>query len=280
MDEVKDIGKLIIEKKVDLSTEVSLLLEQKYTNFLDESGLEDNAIVAWRANLLELIGEAMLFLDTEPVLDRVTEWARQTGEQAVQYGIKIDELLITVKSYREAVWDLVENNIDKETCNFEVFRKLGEVVDNILHQVSFILSETFVAFHNQTLKLANDAMLEVSTPIVSLSDEIAILPLVGELDTYRARILLETALTKCSEMENDELVIDLSGVPIVDTAVANELLQLAEALQLIGVRPTFTGLRPEIAQTMVQLGINFKEVRTAASLKQALIRIEADYSRD
>lgn len=270
MEEIQEIGRLVMKNKLDLSIQISTILDKRYANFLEESGLENDAIVKWRATLIELIGQAMTSLDTSAVLDQVTDWARQTGEAAVQYGIKVDELLITVKAYRQAIWNTIEDHIDKETCKFGIFRKLGEIIDDLLHQVSFILSETFVQFHNQTLKLANDAMLEVSTPVVSLSEEVAILPLIGELDTYRARILLESALAKCSEMENSDLIIDLSGVPIVDTAVANELLQLANALQLIGVRPTFTGLRPEIAQTMVQLGINFKEVRTAASLKQAL----------
>lgn len=270
MEQIKEIGQDVIGNKIALSVEISKVLDKRYANFLDESGLVDDAIVDWRATLIEYIGQAMVSLDITEVIEKVTDWARQTGEGAVQYGIKIDELLITVRAYRYVVWKAIEERIDRDTCTFGMFRKLGEIVDDILHQVSFVLSETFVQFHNQTLKLANDAMLEVSTPVVSLSEEVAILPLIGELDTYRARILLESALVKCSEMENSDLIIDLSGVPIVDTAVANELLQLANALQLIGVMPTFTGLRPEIAQTMVQLGISFKEVRTAASLKHAL----------
>lgn len=270
MEEVKEIGQKIIDNRYQVSSGISKALDENYTLFLEESRLDDEEIVNWRATLLQYIGEAMVSLEAEAVVDQVRGWAKQTGEQAVQYGLKIDELLISVKSYRQAVWKVIDETIDKDTCKFEVFLKLESIIDTLLHEVSYILSETFVEFHNKTLQKANDAMLEVSTPVVTLSDQVAILPLIGELDTYRAKILLESALDKCSEMGNSDLLIDLSGVPIVDTAVGNELLQLANALQLIGVRPTFTGLRPEIAQTMVQLGVDFKQVSTAATLKQAL----------
>ena len=190
--------------------------------------------------------------------------------RAVQYGVAIDELLSTNKLYRVVIWGFVKENIDRDSTNVASFLQINDIIDELLDHTAYVFSVSFVEFHKRTLGLAKDAMLELSTPVVSLSDKIAILPLVGELDTYRARILMETSLQRCADLKNSELIIDLSGVPIVDTMVAQELFQVAKALQLIGVRPTFTGLRPDIAQTVVNLGIDFKEIRTTGSLKQAL----------
>lgn len=268
--QIEEAGRLLVDKKTELSAEISKGLNERYTSFLKDTSLQDETIVQWRANLIEYIGDAMINNNVESVEEKVTDWARQTGEGAVQYNIKIDELLITIKYYRTVIWNLLEKNLDKDKVTFDTFLRIDEILDYILHHVSYMFSTTFVEFHNRSIQLAHEEVVAVSTPIVSLSDNVAVLPLIGELDTYRAQVLLDSALEKCSELENADLIIDLSGVPIVDTAVANELIELANALQLIGVRVTFTGIRPEIAQTMVQLGLNFKDVRTAASLKNAL----------
>lgn len=270
MEEAKNLGRLMVENQMDLSRKISERLNERYVKFLQESRLEDQEVLRWRAKLIHYIGQALQTLQTEEVWDRLTDWATQTGEGAVHYGVTIDELLRTNKIYRSVIWEFIHENLDKEKAKVECILRMNDIIGSLLDQSAYIFSVSFVSYHKKILGLAREEMLSISTPVVSLSDEIAILPLVGELDTYRAKILMETSLKSCAELENSELIIDLSGVPIVDTMVASELFQVANALRLIGVRPTFTGLRPEIAQAVVNLGINFKGVRITGSLKQAL----------
>lgn len=99
------------------------------------------------------------------------------------------------------------------------------------------------------------------------------MPLVGDIDTARAKIILENTLNQCSQKGVQHLCIDLSGVVIIDTMVAHQIFDLVTSLRLIGVETTISGIRPEIAQTAVQLGLPFNEFRTASSLAHALDRM-------
>ncbi|GAK11926.1 STAS domain-containing protein [Geomicrobium sp. JCM 19039] len=111
---------------------------------------------------------------------------------------------------------------------------------------------------------------ELSAPVLLLTKHTALLPIVGDIDTYRAKIMLEHTLQQCAEKQVSTLFMDLSGVPIVDTMVAQQLFQLIQGLRLLGVHTILSGLRPEIAQTAVQLGIQFDEVSVRSSLSQAI----------
>ncbi len=120
------------------------------------------------------------------------------------------------------------------------------------------------------MKKAQSSVMEYSVPVVGLNDHVAILPLIGELDDDRAKILKEVALHKCIELRNSILILDLSGVPTVDTMVANELSQVIDSLKLIGVKTILTGLRPEIAQAVVEIGIKFEGMTIRKNLKTAI----------
>lgn len=111
---------------------------------------------------------------------------------------------------------------------------------------------------------------QLSSPVIALDNNAALLPLVGEIDTNRSRFILEKTLLQCSSKGITVLFIDLSGVLTIDTMVAHQLFQLFDALDLIGVKTVLSGLRPEIAQTSVQLGLSFHKVKIVSTLAQAL----------
>lgn len=267
---VQSTGEFIITNRLELSKRISIALDKTYTTFLQESKLADDAVVQWRAQLLQYIGEALIDSSVDPVTEKVTEWARTTSMAAVNYGLSIDQLLITIKFYRKTVWEFIKDNRSYQTEDRDDLLMIGQITDTVLDLTSHIFGVTFVEHHKQTLQLAHKAKLEISTPIVSLSESIAILPIIGEIDIDRAEILLETTLNKCAVLGNTTLIVDLSGVPIIDTFVANKLLMLTSSLKLIGVKPVITGIRPEIAQSMISLKIDFKEFQTFGSLKQVL----------
>ncbi|PJK16466.1 RsbT co-antagonist protein RsbRB [Chryseomicrobium excrementi] len=130
--------------------------------------------------------------------------------------------------------------------------------------------------HNYSLKKlrAQQEMInELSTPVISLSNGVALLPLVGDIDTNRAKHIFENALTQCTQKRVQSLLIDISGVAIIDTMVAQQIFQLIEALRLLGVESTLSGIRPEIAQTAVQLGISFQDVNTISTIERAVQRL-------
>ncbi|MEH7874691.1 STAS domain-containing protein [Bacillus velezensis] len=146
--------------------------------------------------------------------------------------------------------------------------------ENLIVQVFDFTIYTFVdhAEHNSKMQLnaQREMILELSSPVITLSKRTALLPLVGDIDTERAKFILENTLSTCAKRLIEHLLIDLSGVVVVDTMVAHQIFKLIEALKLIGVTSTLSGIRPEIAQTAVQLGINFSDITIKSNLAQAL----------
>ncbi|MCD7912500.1 STAS domain-containing protein [Bacillus velezensis] len=146
--------------------------------------------------------------------------------------------------------------------------------ENLIAQVFDFTIYTFVdhAEHNSKMQLnaQREMILELSSPVITLSKRTALLPLVGDIDTERAKFILENTLSTCAKRLIEHLLIDLSGVVVVDTMVAHQIFKLIEALKLIGVTSTLSGIRPEIAQTAVQLGINFSDITVKSNLAQAL----------
>ena len=98
------------------------------------------------------------------------------------------------------------------------------------------------------------------------------MPVIGEIDTTRARSLLEDVPYKCVEVGINKLFIDISSVTFMDTMVANEMFHLIDVLQLLGIKTSLSGIRPEVAQASIQLGVDFGNISTFSSLKQALLR--------
>ena len=122
----------------------------------------------------------------------------------------------------------------------------------------------------QTLKAQQVMIQELSSPVIALDNNRALLPLVGDIDTGRAKFMLEHTLLQCSKLGVDHLFIDLSGVVIIDTMVADQIFQLIKALKLIGVKTSLSGIRPEIAQTTVNLGLSFDNISIKPTLAGAL----------
>ncbi|HEY9249973.1 MAG TPA: STAS domain-containing protein, partial [Rariglobus sp.] len=112
-------------------------------------------------------------------------------------------------------------------------------------------------------------LLELSTPVVKLWDGILALPLVGTLDSARTQVVMESLLQKIIETGSDVAIIDITGVPTVDTLVAQHLLKTITAARLMGADCIISGIRPQIAQTIVHLGVNLGEVSTKANLADA-----------
>jgi rsbT co-antagonist protein RsbR len=114
------------------------------------------------------------------------------------------------------------------------------------------------------------ALRELSTPLIPLSDEVLVLPLIGTIETLRAQQILETLLEGVSSRRVRTVIIDITGVLVVDTQVANVLLRAAQATRLLGAETILTGIRPEVAQTLVQLGADLSALVTRSTLQSGI----------
>lgn len=144
-----------------------------------------------------------------------------------------------------------------------------KILDTMDDVVTWFMEEHHKA-STMRLKGQQEMINELSSPVISLNNNMGLLPLVGDIDTARAKLILENTLEQCSERRLNHLLIDLSGVVMIDTMVAHQIFQLIDALSLIGVKTTLSGIRPEIAQTAVQLGLSFDKVSITSTLSSAI----------
>ena len=114
------------------------------------------------------------------------------------------------------------------------------------------------------------ALRELSTPLIPILDGVVAMPLIGAIDSARARQIMETLLEGIGEKRASIAILDITGVRVVDTQVANALIRTAQAAQLLGARVILTGITPEVAQTLVQLGIDLRSVATRSTLQSGI----------
>lgn len=140
---------------------------------------------------------------------------------------------------------------------------------SLLDKVQQRLVLAYVEARDRTITRHQEEVMELSTPVVKLWDGLLALPLVGTLDSQRAQTVLEVLLGRVAETECRVAIIDITGVPTVDTLVAQNLIKAVTATRLMGAECILSGIRPQIAQTIVQLGVDLSEVTTKATLADA-----------
>jgi rsbT co-antagonist protein RsbR len=140
----------------------------------------------------------------------------------------------------------------------------------MVDDLGLLTFETYSTTREQIIAEQAEAMLELSTPVVRLWDGIIAVPLVGTLDSARTQLVMERLLDALVTTGAEHAVIDITGVPTVDTEVAQHLLKTVMAARLLGANCTICGIRPQIAHTIVSLGIEFGDIATKASLADAL----------
>jgi rsbT co-antagonist protein RsbR len=139
----------------------------------------------------------------------------------------------------------------------------------LLDKLGLYTTEVYQKTREEIIRRQQEEMLELSTPVVKLWDGILALPMIGTLDSARTQIVMETLLTKIVETGSAIAVIDITGVPTVDTLTAQHLLKTVTAARLMGAECIISGVRPQIAQTIVHLGVDLGDVTTKASLADA-----------
>ncbi|WLR47900.1 STAS domain-containing protein [Halobacillus litoralis] len=214
----------------------------------------------------------LFILERDEFFNQINGWIINVGRDPQHLNTPTHEIIREFMRVREQYLDFMEEFIlQQETpvsrdLENEWKRLLIEVFDEIMFKVTEEKSNQL----NKKIDHQRTVINELSSPLIQLSNERALLPLVGNIDTERATAILENTLKNCTEENVDVLYIDLSGVYLVDTMVAQQIFQLIDSLQLIGVSSTVVGIRPEIAQTAVQLGVDFRNVTTTATLSQAM----------
>jgi rsbT co-antagonist protein RsbR len=159
--------------------------------------------------------------------------------------------------------DHFKGNID------EAAKALGSIRKIIFFDMSIAI-DTYIAANLETMTRHQAAIRELSTPVVKVHDRILLLPIVGTVDTQRAHQIMETVLVQVVEQQAKVMILDIAGVPVVDTKVADHILKTTAAVQLLGSQTILTGISASVARTVVQLGVEITRMHTRAKLSEGI----------
>ncbi len=188
------------------------------------------------------------------------------AERLINLGWPLSYLTDGMQVFRRVITDFILKQSDQIDSDYfsEVLRKVDGWVDPVINQ---LVNEYSGSWEN-IVSLQRVALQELSAPLIPVMENITIMPLIGTIDTERAKLIMENLLDGVIKHNAEVVLIDITGVPVVDTMVAHHIIQAAEAVRLIGSRCILVGIRPEIAQTIVNLGIDLGKFPTKSSLRK------------
>ncbi|OAS86186.1 MULTISPECIES: STAS domain-containing protein [Metabacillus] len=197
--------------------------------------------------------------------EEVTSKIEYFSQKIVQLGWSLKYISTGLSELNKILFEMMTvNNTEEEKMNLVwAFDKwIAPINSEVLHQ--------YASSWERTVSLQKIALQELSAPLIPVFDNITVMPLVGTIDTERAKRIMENILQGVVKHRAEVVLIDITGVPVVDTMVAHHIIQASEAVRLVGAKCLLVGIRPEIAQTIVNLGIDLSQVITKNSLQKGI----------
>ena len=191
---------------------------------------------------------------------------RNASQTRAARGFTPEDSLHFVQTCRDALVDAVHGHAPLQGMQPWAARRIERLVDRAVR----LLASAFVAAREDVIRAQSTSLREVSTPVITLWDSILLLPLIGVVDSVRAQQISERLLEAIADTESEVTLIDVTGVPVMDTSVARHILKTVAAAEMLGTRVILTGISPSTAQTMVKLGIDMSGVPTRGSLKAGM----------
>lgn len=240
----------------------------------------------WEKQLTELRSENYLQSLTDEAFEQTSiefmelmlETADERGER---FNYKLNEyvsrhiqsdgslyfLSKSVYKFRTACQQLMlKSNFEAEE-SVQIIIELNEWIDRRMDRIVNDYSNVW----EKTIELQKQSLLELSAPLIPVFEGITAMPIIGSVDTARARLIMENLLEGVIEHRSKVVLIDITGVPVVDTMVAHHIIEASEAVRLVGTKCILVGIRPEIAQTIVNLGIDLTEFPTKSTLRKGVV---------
>lgn len=197
----------------------------------------------------------------------ISSFLEEVSRSRVKQGFTSDETARFIFSFKQPLFSRLRTELGKDA------EALGEetwVATQLLDQLGLVTIRAFQKTREDVINRQQAEMLELSTPVVKLWEGVLALPMIGTLDSERTQIVMESLLQRIVETGSEIAIIDITGVPTVDTLVAQHLLKTVTAIRLMGADCIVSGIRPQIAQTIVHLGVDLEGVTTKATLADAL----------
>jgi len=197
----------------------------------------------------------------------IRRFLEELSRERVVKGFNSAETASFIFSLKRPLFDVIQQGYANDPAHLgDQLWAISELIDQLgLHTVS-----VFQKTREDVIQRQQEEMLELSTPVVKLWDGVLALPMIGTLDSQRTQVVMESLLQRIVDTGSEIAIIDITGVPTVDTLVAQHLLKTVTAIRLMGADAIISGVRPQIAQTIVHLGLDLQGIVTKANLADAL----------
>jgi len=217
--------------------------------------------------LLATLNENSLRDFSAPELEPLTDYISSLTISRARQGFSPRETATYIFTLKDALLKILSEQILNDPRRLYDFTLLiSKFIDNI----GILSFETFITGREDVISQQSDEMAELSTPVIRVWNGILAMPIIGTLDSARTQIVMENLLQGIVDTGSSIAILDISGVPAVDSLVAQHLIKTVNATRLMGAECIISGIRPEIAQTVVHLGIDLSQMITKATLESAL----------
>src|SRR6201990_21248 len=204
-------------------------------------------------------------------LEALQDSARNLSERIIPRGVETDEVLGIVLLLRDV---LARSLFERYQSDFQVLNQVLDAYEPAANRIANTVGVNFVQERERIIRQQQEAIRELSTPVLQVRERLLILPIIGGIDPQRARQLPEHLLRGIRTNRAKVVVIDITGVAAMDVTVANHLVQTVEAPRLLGATVIVTGLSPEIAQTLVTIGVDLGKMNTVGDLQGGIEQAE------
>lgn len=204
-------------------------------------------------------------------VEALQAYARDLSERIIPRGVETHEVLGIVLLLRDV---LARSLFEKYRDDPELLNRILDAYEPAANRIAVTVGVSFVQERERVIRQQQEAIRELSTPVLQVRERLLILPIIGVLDAQRARQLTEQLLQAIRANRAKVVVIDITGVPDIDSAVANHMVQLVKASRLMGASVIITGLSSEIARTLVTLGVDLTSMRTVGDLQGGIEEAE------
>ncbi len=208
-------------------------------------------------------------------VEALEAYARNLSERIIPRGVETHEVLGVVLLLRDV---LARSLFEKYQDDFGLMNRVLDAYEPAANRIAVTVGVSFVQERERVIRQQQLAIRELSTPVLKVRDQLLILPIIGALDTGRARQLTEQLLNGIRENRAKVVVIDITGVPAIDMPVANHLVQAVRASGLMGARVIITGLSADIAQTLVNLRVDLSMMQSVGDLQGGIEEAERQLS--
>jgi rsbT co-antagonist protein RsbR len=243
-------------------------LIENWTSILADLGENDSLKTVNEQMFLSICDDYMSIILTSP--DTGEEYTEQKisefAAKIVQLGISLKLLAQALSGFWKYLYQLMDNQSTSEKQSLDL---VWQIEENIVPINNEILHHYAISWE-RTVSLQKEALKELSAPLIPVFEHVTVMPLVGTIDTERAKRIMENLLHGVVKHRSQVVLIDITGVPVVDTMVAHHIIQASEAVRLVGAKCLLAGIRPEIAQTIVTLGIDLSQIITKNTLEKGI----------